>query len=372
MYSTKLIILLLLLAFPVYSFASESGSRPDKKLNPLPLNLSQIKEDLTANDLKILKVEKLHDFLFRLTLKRGMRGFRAKWKIIGKSGSEKGSRAGNNAPRCETAAYWLNEAVWGGETTRELLVSPTVVRAFHIDTPKCGKACGKLPRFPDVNQSESFPGINDHLIIGALSYWIEGIIHLDNFTTGKKPYFFDRQRFKKSRTYRKSFSDLNLFIYLTQHGDANYSLNFPITEDYQRVFSVDNGHTFDGRKFQYKHEWYGFRHDHSDDLTAQTFSRKTAKRLKNLDLQKLKRRLRVSALLNLDTGESVLYPPDELTRKPLAENPDFKRSYKGVYTGYWKKHNWAAWGIEEAGIKKTYWKVKTISGLLGNKYSLFP
>jgi hypothetical protein len=320
-----------------------------------------------------MKVERIKRGLLRLTLKHGERIFRAKWKPIGRGGNESEGKKGNNSPRCETAAYWFNEAIWGDENTDYHLVPLVVVRAFHINLPACNLPCRQIPPLNKVYQFGSFPEINPHLVIGALSYWIEGATSLDNFAFGERPYFFDRKRFEESVAYRRSFSDANLFAYLIQHGDANYSRNFLITlPDYQRIFIVDNGYSFDGEKYFYEHEWYGFRHFTAGDLTAKTFSRQTAERLKGLDLGKLQRRLRITALVNLDTGETILDPPEELTNTPLSKNPHFKRRYKGVYTGYWRNANWAAWGIEEPGIRDLFKRIKKMNRMLGDRYPLFP
>ncbi len=345
-----------------------------KKTVALPDDLSQIKEDLTANDLEIVYIKRIKKNLFRLTLKRGNRMFRAKWKLIGINGNESSKkRTGNNSPRCETAAYWFNEAVWGDKNTSQHIVPLVVVRAFHINLPVCGKVCRKIPAFNKVYQFGNFPKFNKHLVFGALSYWLEGVTNLNNFTTGKKPYFFDRQRFENSPDYRRSFSDINLFAYLVQHGDANFSRNFLITKpDYQRIFAVDNGYTFDGHKFYHKNSWYGFRRYDADDLTVNTFSRQTAKKLSALNLDNLRRRLRMTALVNLDTGETVLVPPEELTDIPLSENPLFKRRFKGVYTGRWRNNNWAAWCIEEPGINEFLNRIEKTNKMLGTKFSLFP
>ncbi len=367
---TKAVVILFILCaiLPLYTVPAAA----EEKIH-LPQSVSLLKDDLTASDLQIINVKKIKRNLFCLTIKRGDRIFRAKWKLIGQNCNESEGRRGNNAPRCETAAYWLNESIWGEANTQQHLVPLVIVRAFHINLPTCNKACKDILPFNKVYQFASFPDINDHLVVGALSYWVEDVTYLDNFAFGKKPYFFDKQRMKESPAYRRAFSDTNLFAYLIQHGDANYSRNFLITRpDYKRIFMVDNGYSFDGEKFYYRHEWYGLRRYNADDLTAQSFSRKTAQQLNNLDVYKLKRRMRITALINLDTGETILNPPDELTDKPLAKNKHFKRNYKGVYTGYWQGHNWAAWCIEEPGIKQLFVRIKKMRQLLGTRYPLFP
>ncbi len=311
----------------------------------LPLDPEATLDDLYAGDLRVVEAREVSETVARLDLARGNRTFRAKWKPMGPGGSEvQDGYDGNNAPRCEAAAWLVNRMLFG-ETSEHHLVAPVAVRAFHRDVP-CERACSGVPRLPGSDAPATFPELNDHLIVGALTWWIDGVVEVERFHGG----FWSAERFASNPTYRRSFSDLCLFLALIGHGDANYSANFlSRTPALDRVYSIDNGRAFDGVPFytgEGDPDWAPFAGLTPDALVAPAFSRETAERLEALDGSAWDR-LRAVAAIDLASGEA--------SRDPAARAGDvarLARRGRGVYAGRIDGRPWVLLGIGEQGIRE--------------------
>src|SRR5262245_1036084 len=83
----------------------------------LPPDLDGVTDDLLADDLRLVDFADINGTVFRLDFMRGARRFRAKWKPLGPAGSEvQDGFDGNNAPRCEVAAWRLNRLLFGARS----------------------------------------------------------------------------------------------------------------------------------------------------------------------------------------------------------------------------------------------------------------
>jgi hypothetical protein len=301
----------------------------------LPPDPDAIAADLLADDLTLVAAEDVNGTVWRLDLRRGERTFRAKWKPVGPGGSEvQDGYDGNNSPRCEVAAWRMNRLLFGDRSTDRHLVAPVVVRAFHRDVP-CERACARVPRLPGVAGAATFPEVNDHLVLGALTFWIDGVTHLERFEGG----LWDRRRFESNASYARSFSDLCLFLYLIGHGDANYADNFLAREPgLDRLYSIDNGRAFDGVPFYTDEgdpDWAPFARLAPGKLVAPWFARETLERVRQLDRAALDRALRVVAAIDLASGRVGEVSRDGMTKRGR---------------GLWRGGDWVVWGIGDEGI----------------------
>jgi hypothetical protein len=178
---------------PVYLLSTESGSSPTVELPWGGLLLSRLTTplgvraetplappsrtpvhatDLLSNALTLTAATPINPSVYRLSLRSGERTFSAKWKPLGVQGSEEQEGFdGNNAPRCELAARRIDQFLSDGNPRREL-VPEVVLRALHRQVP-CDRPCQGIPQLISAEVPATFAAINDHLVLGALSLWIE-------------------------------------------------------------------------------------------------------------------------------------------------------------------------------------------------------
>jgi hypothetical protein len=115
--------------------------RPPAAPGDLPLDPEAMLDDLAANDLRLRGSRDVNGVVMRLDFDRPGCRFRVKWKPLGLRGSEvQDGFDGNNAPRCEVAAWRMSRLLLGPKTTSRHLVAPVLVRAFHRNVP-CQRAC---------------------------------------------------------------------------------------------------------------------------------------------------------------------------------------------------------------------------------------
>jgi hypothetical protein len=333
----------------------------------LPREPGAMLDDLLADDLRLVSAQGINASVLRLEFERDGRRVRAKWKPMGLRGSEvQEGFDGNNAPRVEVAAWRLNRLLFGQDSTEHHLVAPVVVRAFHRDVP-CTRACAHLPRLPGLTTRATFPALNDHLVLGALTGWIDDVVHVERFHGG----LWDPERFERSARYRRSFSDLCLFLTLIAHGDANYSANFLLrSPGLDRLYSIDNGRALDGVAFytgEGDPDWEPFAHLAPDRLVAPRFARATAARLAALDAATLQRELRVVAAVDLASGRVLREPSREAAwgNRPLHEIPGLVRHGRGVFTARIEGVPWVLLTIGEPGLSALSARIEALRARLG-------
>jgi hypothetical protein len=340
------------------------GAPPAPPAGGLPDDPERMLDDLLADDLVLRAAKDINGTVVRLDLERGGRRFRAKWKPLGPEGSEEQDGFdGNNSPRCEVAAWRANRMLFGRTSTARHLVPPVVVRAVHRDVP-CDRACAHLPRLAAPDAKPTFPALNDHLVLGALSFWIDGVTSPARFQGG----LWDRARFDSSAEYRRSFSDLCMFLTLIAHGDANYADNFLAREPaLDRLYSIDNGRAFDGVPFYSERadpDWDPFRRLSPERLVAPAFSRQTVGRLDELTEDALGRELRVVAAIDMATGAAARDQAalvGQLADRPLDRVPELKKRGRGLYLGKVNGATWVILGIGEPGIDDTAARARAIA-----------
>jgi hypothetical protein len=178
-----------------------------------------------------------------------------------------------------------------------------------------------------------------------VTWWIDGVETLPRFHGG----LWDPRRFTHSSEYRRSFSDLCLFLYLIRHGDANYADNFLVRKPGRdRIYSIDNGRAFDGVAYytdKADPDWSPFAQLAPDRLVAPAFSAETLGRLAALDRATLERELRVVAAVDLKSGRTVREPGSWAGLLGRAT-----RQGRGVYTLVVDGTPWILLGIGESGI----------------------
>jgi hypothetical protein len=166
----------------------------------------------------------------------------------------------NNQFRYEIAAYaiqklFLNEP--------DYVVPPTVARMVSVDHYNQISATPSDPTFSDAAS-----------VLLILQYWT-----IDVTSKG----VFDKKRAERDTAYARHLGDLNIFTYLIRQRDANAG-NILISSDtlYPRMFSVDNGVTFDSPASNRGTEW--------SNMRVKRIGKATAARLEALrseDLQAL-------------------------------------------------------------------------------------
>lgn len=362
---------------------ADGGARPDaappKPLNAPARSLATV-DDLAADDLRLISAKQVNPTVTRFDLLRtgdkfqaiGGRAFRAKWKPLGPGGSEaQEGFDGNNSPRCEVAAWRLDrmlfrdvdpappiQPVGSPVPTPELpyLVPRVIVRALHRDVP-CNRACAHLPKLATADTPPTFPEFNDHLVLGALTQWVED---------AKMPRRFhgdlwNEERFAQSPAYRRSISDLMLFLFLIAHGDANNATNFLLRAPaLDRVYTVDNGRSLDGVPVYSETadpEWNPLALLSPTRLIVPSFSRRTLEHIEQLSPEPLRSELFLVAAVELQSGRTVVEPKDapelaSLRGRALSTVNSLTRRSRQTYTGTLKTGGppWLLLGISESGI----------------------
>lgn len=312
---------------------------------------------LAADDLTLRAVQVINPSVLRLSLTHAGESFSAKWKAMAPGGGEQQEGFdGNNSPRCEVAAARLDAWMAEGDAARAL-VPPVIVRAFHRAVP-CDRACRGVPSIISADVPPTFPTINDHLVIGALSQWLDGAQRPPRFHGG----LWNPARFAADGAYRRSFADLVTFLYLVGHGDADYDANFLMDADPPgRLYSIDNGRALDGVSYytgQGDPDWLPFAQLAPGRLVAPALSRQTLQRLSRLTAADLRALLLLVAAIDLDSGHAVIDPQHEgalvaLRDRPLQDVAGLIRRSRGTYTGRLSANGptWLLLGISAAGVR---------------------
>lgn len=195
-----------------------------------------------------------------------------------------GGETFNNVPRYELAAYeiqklFLDEA--------EYVVPPTVVRCFPVDWYRQHK--------PDVDPT--FSGTNSVLTVIQYFLWNTQVADV-----------WDKKRFQEDEAYARHVANMNVLTYLIRHSDSNEG-NFLISQDPEnpRVFSVDNGVSFDSDASTRGTFWRNMRVDRIPQATAE--------RLREITRQDLHGAL--ATLVQLQIGPDGTLAPVDRTQ-PLG------------------------------------------------------
>lgn len=323
---------------------------------PEPSDQDPALTDLLADDLQLRAATYVNPAVVRLELERQGRRWRAKWKAMGADGSELQEGVdGNNSPRCEVAAYRLSRLLAG--PTGEPLVPPVVVRALHRDVP-CDRSCRGVPKLIGADLPATFPAINDHLVLGALTLWVEGA------RTPQRLHgeLWSPERFAANRQYRRSISDLFLFLYVIAHGDANYGPNFLLrSADLGRVYSIDNGRAFDGVPYyvgEGEPDWQPLAELSPQKLIAPRFAAATVAALAQLTVPRLQKELSLVAAVELGSGRAVRDLQHEpalagLRGQPLEAIPGLSKRSRQTYIGQVGGQTFVLLGIGSQGIAQT-------------------
>lgn len=360
---------------PVYLLSTEAASPSAQKLPADELYLSRLSppsprpapspDALLSQDLTLTSAKPVNPSVYQLTLQRSpcpdadggnACSLTAKWKPLGPLASEQQEGIeGNNAPRCELAARHIDRFLWPDAPERQL-VPEVVVRAFHRSVA-CDRACRNVPRIIDADIPATFPEHNDHLVIGALTDWIDDADRPLRF----HGELWNPERFRIDPDYRRAIADLWTFLTLISHGDANYADNFlwqPLAP--VRIYSIDNGRSLDGLPYYSEDadpDWQPLR-----DLAPQrpflpALSAQTLRRLAALPHSALAQQLYLVAAVDLRSGRAVPSPHTEprlrrFASKPLATQPGLTALGPGRFLTPASESDgpWLLLGLTEQGV----------------------
>jgi hypothetical protein len=134
--------------------------------------------------------------------------------------------AWNAAPRKEIAAFAVQQ--WFLEPD-DWIVPPTTIR------------CVPLSEYP-VEPKPAPTVQGTRCVLGLVAAWLKDV----------KPaeVIYDPDHFAKDRTYAASVADFNLLTYLIEHRDGRGG-NILVSDDGERVWSVDNGIAFGNLVWNY-------------------------------------------------------------------------------------------------------------------------
>jgi len=332
---------------------------------PLRMRSEPVVAMLASDGIRIEHVERVNETVRRLALVLpDGRRLRAKWKPMGLRGSEvQEGYDGNNAPRCEVAAFRLDRLLFA--RAERSLVPATILRAFHRDVP-CDGACARVPRIR-ARVAATFPELNDHLVLGTLTVWLERVEQVDRFHGG----LWQPDRFRRDPSYARAFADLCVLLFVEAHGDANYARNFLArVPALDRIWSIDNGRAFDGVPYytdEADPDWAPFAHLSARTLVAPAVARDTVERLAALDSEVLSRALRMTGAVDMESGRAVTEPMIEpalasYRRVSLAVSPGLERHGRGVFVARPRGGAWVLLAIGDRGIDDTLGRARAVVG----------
>ena len=138
----------------------------------------------------------------------------------------------NNSPRYETAAYELQKLFLDEPS---YVVPPTVLRPVPLD----------WYRRLEPKAQETFP--DTRAVLVTLQYWLFNV---------RGGGVWDERRFERDSLYARHLANANILTYLIRHNDSNDG-NLLISDagENPRVFSVDNGLSFDSETSARGADW---------------------------------------------------------------------------------------------------------------------
>jgi hypothetical protein len=205
-----------------------------------------------------------------------------KWKE-----APQGLESWNNSPRRELAAYAVQKLFLDAE---DYVVPPSVMRCLPLDDYRAAI---------DASHSPTLPGST--CVLGNLSLWLENVTVPD--------VLYDEARFATDANYAARMADFNLLTFIIDHKDGRRG-NFVVSKDEgdRRVFSIDNGISFDAWIFNYfVKNW--------NDLRVPALRKKSVDRLRSVRQEQVEA-LAVVAELHRN-GYGVLEPVEH--GPPLSE-----------------------------------------------------
>jgi hypothetical protein len=162
------------------------------------------------------------------------RSVRVKWKAAPPGDAD----GWNNSPRKELAAYELQK--WFLPPTA-YVVPTTAARCIALDDY----------RRLDSSAEPTLPGTR--CVFGVQALWLSNVEVPESL--------YDEARFRDDPRYARHLANFNLFAYLIEDRDTRKSNVLTSTDPRnRRVFSVDNGISFDGRLYNlFENEWHEIR-----------------------------------------------------------------------------------------------------------------
>jgi hypothetical protein len=162
------------------------------------------------------------------------RTIRVKWKAAPPGDAD----GWNNSPRKELAAYALQK--WFLDPSA-YVVPTTVARCVPIDDY----------RRIEPDAEPTLPGTR--CVLGVQALWLEEV--------EVPEILYDEERFRREPVYARHLANFNLFAYLIEDRDTRpanvLTAKNPAN---RRVFSVDNGISFDGKLYNlFENEWQHIR-----------------------------------------------------------------------------------------------------------------
>jgi len=271
--------------------APHTGANPSFVVAPARAEELLEKETLTVVSAK--QTESGVTGASKLTLRVGPENqeLAVKWKPVPRT-----LDGWNNSPRKELAAYVVQKLFLEPD---DYVVPTTVIRCIELE--EYSKA------FP--NARANMP--NAKCVLGAMSLWLKDV------HPGKLDV--DHERFSRDANYAGHFADFNLLTYLIAHKDGRSS-NFLLggDESDERVFSVDNGISFD--------PWiYNYFVPNWDGLKVPALRREAIDRLRKVSKDTLES---MGVLVELRLDENGIYrsvPPGK-----NLDDDDGARHDKGV------------------------------------------
>jgi len=133
----------------------------------------------------------------------------------------------NAAPRKELAAFAIQQWFLGPD---DWIVPPTAMR------------CVPLTEYPRMEEKPEPTIEGTRCVLGLLAAWLQHVTPAE--------VIYDPDRFTRDPAYAARVADFNLLTYLIEHRDGRSS-NILVSEDGQRVYSVDNGIAFGNLVWNY-------------------------------------------------------------------------------------------------------------------------
>ena len=249
--------------------------------------IAEIERVLREGEIEVIGVQPSRGLpgerTYRVTLQSGDHVLGVKYAPAGEGADEF-----NNRPRYELAAYDI-QTLFLDE--RELVVPPTVVRAFPLDVVRATLALAGDDANPPEQTFDEWP-----MTLVALQYWM--------FNVDLPEELPDDDRIEEDEVYERLLGNFNLLTYIIGHSDSNRG-NFMQSMDpaWPRVFSVDNGVAFASEESDRGTEWR--------DLQLDRYPASAINRLRSLTLDELQARLGVLVQFELRDGNFTEVEPTE-------------------------------------------------------------
>jgi hypothetical protein len=185
----------------------------------------------------------------------------------------------NNEPRYELAAYRLQTLFLDSD---DYVVPPTVIRAFPLSFVR-----EQVPAMQATFRAAPAS------VLVSLQYWLSAV---------SPESYWNQDRLATDSVYERHIANMNILTYLIRHSDSNVG-NFLISQDPQnpRVFSIDNGVSFDSPPSNRGYYWRTIR--------VRRLPARAVERLAALTREDLDRALGVLVEFEVHDGQLVQVEP---------------------------------------------------------------